>query len=348
MNNHGASDAPVLVTGASGFLGSHIAVALLDTGRRVRATVRSPDKGDALRDMMIAARIDPGDRLEFAVADLQDDAGWTAAADGCSHVIHVASPTLTTIPRTAQEMVGPARDGALRVLRAARDAGAERVVLTSAFGAVGYGHAPRSTPFTEDDWTDLGAGVPIYQQSKTLSERAAWDFIHSDGRGMELAVVNPAGVLGPVLGSDVPPSVRSIHGMLAGAIPACPKVWFPYVDVRDVADLHLRAMTDPAAAGERFIAATGAALSMLDIATVLRNALGPTASKVPTRELPDFLVRLAARRNPTLKIIVPQLGKTMAASGAKAERVLSWSPRSLEQSIVDTARSLIERGLVHD
>ncbi len=341
-----ASGELVLVTGGSGFIGSHIAVSLLKAGYRVRTSMRSLDKGQALRDMMIAGGADPGDRLDLAVANLQHDAGWIEAAHGCDYVVHVASPTLTSIPRTEDEMVGPARGGALRVIKAARDAGIRRVVLTSAFGAVGYGHAPRATPFTEEDWTDLTADLPIYQRSKTLAERASWEFVETEGNGMELAVVNPAGVIGPVLGTDVPPSVRGIHNMLTGAMPGCPKVWFPYVDVRDVADLHVLAMSRPEAAGERFIASSGGPLSMLDIAKVLRARLGAEAAKAPTRELPNFLVRLAARRNPMLKIVAPQLGKTMAASGAKAEKVLGWAPRTNEEAIVDTARSLIDRGLV--
>lgn len=337
----------VLVTGGSGFIGSHTVVRLLAAGHRVRTTVRSPHKEQALREMVREGGADDRE-LEVVVADLQGDDGWVEAVAGCAYVVHVASPTLQTVPKHEDEMVVPAREGALRVLRAARDAGVRRVVLTSSFGAIGYGHPPQAAPFTEEDWTDVDAGVPIYQKSKALAERACWDFIAREGGEVELAVVNPVGVLGPVLGKDYSPSIRSIQNMLAGTIAGCPRLTFSYVDVRDVADLHVRAMTDPAAAGERFLASSGDPLSLLDIATVLRTRLGAAAAKAPTRELPNWLVRLAALRNPQLRILLPQLGRPMSASGEKARRVLGWTPRSNEDSIADTGESLVRHGLVRE
>jgi dihydroflavonol-4-reductase len=200
------------------------------------------------------------------------------------------------------------------------------VVLTSAIGAVAYGHPDREQPFTEADWSDVDAGIPPYQKSKTLAERAAWDFIATEGNGLELAAVNPVGVLGPVLGADYSPSLGLIRRMLDGEVPASLKFACGYVDVRDVADLHLRAMTDPAAVGERFIAQSGSSLWVRDIAKILRDRLGE---------------RAMGRVNPQLRLIVPQLGKNFDATSEKARRVLGWRPRPIEQTVVETAESLL-------
>ncbi|EWM10457.1 aldehyde reductase [Kutzneria sp. 744] len=335
--------AEVLVTGGSGYIGSWCVLDLLAAGHSVRTTVRDLAKEPALRAML--ARGGAEGPLRVLPADLQSDAGWREAVDGCDYVLHVASPTLTSVPRHEDEMIVPARDGVLRVLRAARDSGVRRVVLTSAIGAVAYGHPDRSTPFTEDDWTDVDAGIPPYQKSKTLAERAAWAFIASEGNGLELAAVNPVGVLGPVLGPDYSPSLGLLRRMLDGEVPASLKFASGYVDVRDVADLHLRAMTDPAAVGERFIAQSGPSLWVRDIARILRERLGERASKVPTRELPIWLTRTVARVNPELRLIVPQLGKNFDATSAKARRLLGWQPRPIERTIVETAESLLALGV---
>lgn len=345
------SEQRILVTGGTGYLGSHVVVAALQAGYRVRTTVRDLEREPTVRAMVAEGGAEAGERLEVMAANLQGDEGWPEAAADCAYVIHVASPTLQTLPKTEDEMIVPAVEGALRVLRAARDAGVKRVVLTSAIGAVAFGQPPRSTPFTEEDWTNLDGtiGVQPYQKSKTLAERAAWDFVASEGRGMQLSVVNPVGVIGPVLGKDFSPSIRSIHTMLNGGMAGCPKLTFPYVDVRDVADLHLRAVVEPAAAGERFIAAaSGDPISILDIARTLRGHLGEAASRVPTREIPNWLVRLSARRNPAARAILWQLGTTTRVSNAKARRVLGWSPRPIADSIVETGTSLIRHGLVGD
>ncbi len=338
----------VLVTGGSGYIGSHAVVALLSAGYRVRTTVRSLAKEPAVRTMVAEGGVPAEERLEVVAADLQRDEGWAEAVAGCRYVLHVASPTLQTLPKTEDEMIVPARDGALRVIRAARDAGVKRVVLTSAIGAVAFGRPQQDAPFTEEDWTILDGPIPvqIYQKSKTIAERAAWDFVAAEGNGLELAVVNPVGVLGPVLGKEFSPSIRIIHNMMNGAMNGCPKLTFGYVDVRDVADLHVRAMIDPAGAGQRFIAASGESISILDIAKTLRSRLGAAASRVPTREIPNFLVRLAARRNPSARAILWQLGTTTRFSSEKAQRMLGWSPRPIADSIADTGESLIRQGLV--
>jgi nucleoside-diphosphate-sugar epimerase len=238
-------------------------------------------------------------------------------------------------------MVTPARDGVLRVLRAARDAGVRRVVLTSAIGAIAYGHPERTTPFTEDDWTNVDAGIQPYQKSKTLAERAAWEFITTQGRGLELSTVNPTGVLGPVLGPDYSPSLIVIRRMLDGSMPASLKFATGYVDVRDVADLHLRAMTDPAAAGERFIATSGRSLWVRDVAAILRERLGERAHNVPTREMPIWATRGISLVNPQLRALRSLLGKNLDATSEKARRVLGWQPRPVEDTITETAESLL-------
>ncbi len=336
----------VLVTGGTGFIAQHCILALLARGHRVRTTVRSLAREAQVREHLRTGGIDAGERLSFVVADLGADAGWAQAAEGCRHVLHGASPTPSGDQVREEDWIRPAVDGNLRVLRAARDAGVRRVVLTSAFGAICAGHGPRSRPFDETDWSDLdGTDVWPYQKSKTLAERAAWHFVAHEGRGLELSAVNPVAVLGPALGADTSHSIRIIQRMLDGQ-PGCPKVNTCVVDVRDVADLHLRAMTDPAANGERFLAAAGDSLWMKEIADVLRRRLGAAAARAPKRVLPNWLVRLAARRNPALGGVVPLLGLDMNASGAKARRLLGWSPRSSEEAIVATAQSLIRLGMV--
>jgi nucleoside-diphosphate-sugar epimerase len=296
--------------------------------------------------MLKEAGVDPGDRLSFIAADLTDDAGWREAVAGCEYVLHVASPLPSVKPKHEDELIVPAREGSLRVLRAARAAGVRRVVLTSSFAAIGYGHRPQVAPFTETSWTDVdAAGVTGYVKSKTLAERAAWDFIASDGGSLELSVINPVGILGPVLGPDFAASIALVQRMMNG-MPACPRIHFGIVDVRDVADLHIRAMTNPAAKGERFLAIAGESMWMLDIAKVLRSRMGDAAAKVPRRQLPNWLVRLAALRNRELRQLAPQLGKMRHATSAKATRVLGWVPRSSEDAIVATAESLLRLGLV--
>jgi nucleoside-diphosphate-sugar epimerase len=335
----------VLVTGGSGFIGGHCLLRLLGDGHEVRTTVRRIAREPEVRATLQRGGLAAGrERLSFVEADLERDAGWPEAVAGCEYVLHVASPFPAGVPRNEDDLIVPARDGALRVLRAARDAGVKRVVLTSSFAAVGYGAAARQAPFTEDDWTDpRRPGLQPYVKSKTIAERAAWDFVA--GGGLELAVVNPVGVFGPVLGPDFSTSITIVHRLLDGAMPGCPRVWFGVVDVRDVADLHVRAMTDPAANGERFLAVAGDFMSILDIARLLRAKLGAAARRAPTRELPDWLVRLAALADPSVRQILPELGKRKTATSDKARRRLGWSPRSNDEALLATARSLIELGL---
>ncbi|MEI2430092.1 aldehyde reductase [Lysobacter yananisis] len=348
MNASASSIAPatILITGGSGFLGSRCIAQALAAGHRVRASVRDPAREPQLRAALARAGVDAGDRLSLHAADLRRDDGWSAAAVGCDYALHVASPFPAEIPRDENELIAPAREGTLRVLRAARDAGLRRVVLTSSFAAVGYGHPPRPAPFDESVWSDTAAPLAPYVKSKTLAERAAWEFVAGEGGGLELAVVNPVGIFGPVLSDDYATSILLVKRLLDGALPGAPKLHFGVVDVRDVADLHLRAMTDPAARGERFLATAGDFLSVSEMAALLRRNLGAAARKAPTRELPNWLVRLAALADPAVRQIVPDLGNRKNASNAKAKRVLGWNPRSAEEALVATARSLIELGVV--
>jgi nucleoside-diphosphate-sugar epimerase len=336
----------VLVTGGSGFVGSYCILQLLAEGHTVRTTVRNLKREPEVRAMLKAGGADAGNRLSFFAADLESDAGWTEAAAGCDYVLHVASPIPPTVPKHEDELIVPAREGALRVMRAARDARVKRVVLTSSFAAIGYGHKQQSAPFDEASWTDLaGYGATPYIKSKTLAERAAWDFVAKEG-GVELAVVNPVAIFGPVLGPDYSPSIMIIQRMMDGAIPGCPQRWFGIVDVRDVADLHVRAMSHPAARGERFLCTAGDFMPMLEIARVLKARMGAAATKVPARQLPNWLVRLVALRDPAVKQLVPELGKPKNGTNAKARGLLGWKPRSSEEAIVASAESLIRLGLL--
>jgi nucleoside-diphosphate-sugar epimerase len=335
----------VLVTGGSGFVGSHVILLLLRAGHVVRTTVRSLDREPGVRAMLVGAGVDGDARLSFVAADLMRDEGWAAAVDGCDYVLHVASPMPAAAPKTDDEVIVPARDGVLRVLKAARDARVKRVVLTSSCGAVYYGHPPQSAPFDETSWTNIHGEMSAYVKSKAIAERAAWDFMATEGGALELSVVNPAGIFGPVLGADFSSSIELVKRLMNG-IPGCPQLYFGVVDVRDVADLHLRAMADPAAKGERFIAVSGEVMSMLDIARVLRARLGNAATKVPTRQLPNWLVRCVALFDPGMRQLLPMLGSTRHATSAKAERVLGWKPRSREDAIVATAESLLKFGIV--
>jgi nucleoside-diphosphate-sugar epimerase len=339
----------VLVTGGSGFIASQILLNLLAAGHTVRTTVRNLAREAEVRDLLKQAGSEPGERLRFFAADLESDGGWKAAATGCEFVLHVASPFPPTVPKHEDELIVPAREGALRVLRAARDAGVKRVVLTSSFAAIGYGHPEQDAPFDETSWTDLRAdGLTAYVKSKTLAERAAWDLIARQGGELELATVNPVGVFGPVLGADYATSILLVQKLMDGAMPGCPRLWFGGVDVRDVADLHVRAMTHPAAKGERFLAVAGDFVSILDIAAMIKRRVGPAAKRVPTRELPDWLVRLAAWKDPAVKQILPELGKRKNATSQKAQSMLGWAPRSVEDAVTATAQSLVELGLLKD
>ncbi|MEV4581279.1 NAD-dependent epimerase/dehydratase family protein [Nonomuraea jabiensis] len=318
----------VLVTGGAGYVGTHLIAALLRAGRPVRATVRSTAQEAGLRAAVRRGDADDAG-LEIVAADLMADDGWAAAVAGCEEVHHVASPIPVTQPENPDELIVPAREGTLRVLRAARDAGARRVVLTSSFAAVGYTPKP-GAEFTEDDWTDPDTpGLAPYPRSKAIAERAAWALMERDGGDTELVVVNPTAILGPTLTTDLRSSTQLIKAMLDGTMSLAPRQRFGVVDVRDVADLHLRAMAEPKAAGRRFLAvADGPALSFLEVARILRRRLGPAGARVPTQEVPG--------EDPPRPII----------HNDRARDELGWRPRPVETTIVQTAQSLLDLRLV--
>lgn len=330
----------VLVTGASGYIAGFTIKQLLKEGWTVRGTIRNLGRADALRASLDA----PG--LELVAADLGNDAGWAQAAGGVDHVLHIASPIPDREPRHDDELVIPAREGALRVLRAARDAGARRVVMTSSTAAVCYGMDGTSRTFTERDWTDpLHPDTYAYVRSKVIAERAARDWMAAEGGTLEFCTINPGAVLGPVLGKDFSASLEVVRKLLGGELPGCPRLGFPLVDVRDIADIHVRAMAAPAMNGERFLAA-GKFLWMKDIAEILKFRLGAQARKVPTRGLPDLLVRLSALMDPTVRMVLPELGKQRICDASHARATFGWEPRAVEETIVDCAQSLLAAGLV--
>jgi nucleoside-diphosphate-sugar epimerase len=335
-------DQLVLVTGGSGFIGAHCIRRLHEDGYRVRTTVRSLAREAEVRELA-------GDGpLEVVAADLEADAGWPEAVAGCDYVLHVASPFPLGQPKHEDELIVPARDGALRVLRAARDAGVRRVVLTSSFAAIGYGHGHPEKVYDETSWTDVdGPGVSAYAKSKTVAERAAWDFAGADGGSPELAVINPVAVLGPLLGPDASTSIELVKRLVDGSMPGTPKVAYGLVDVRDVADLHVRAMTAPEAAGERFIALGEDFRWISEMGAWLREALPPErAKKIPKRELPNLLVRVASRFDGALRQLTPELGVRKRATNEKARRVLGWTPRGDREAVIASAESLIALGVV--
>ena len=332
----------VLVTGGSGYIAGFLIKQLLDQGWRVHTTVRNPAREAALRPLLGG----DADALRFFTADLMHDDGWATAMAGCSHVAHVASPFSTNAPRHEDDLIVPAREGVLRALRFAGAAGVTRFVQTSSVAAIAYGHRRGVHRFTEADWTDVnGPDVYAYVKSKTLAERAARDWIAGQGGAMEFVSVNPAAVLGPVWSDDFSASIEVVRQLLGGLLPGCPDLGFGIVDVRDVADLHVRALTAPGIAGERFIAA-GPFMKLIDEARVLKAQMPADARKVPTRTLPDWLVRVSALFNPMIRQITGELGNVRDADAGHALTVLGWQTRPVEQSIVDCARSLIERGVV--
>ncbi len=343
----------VLVTGGSGFIGAHCILQLLEKGYSVRTTVRSLEKEPHVRAMLKeggAPNAGAVENLSFAAADLMSDTGWAEAVKGCDYVLHVASPFPLGVPKHEDEIIVPAREGALRVLKASRDTPGgtvKRVVLTSSFAAVGYGQPITETPFNEENWTDPTVpNITAYVKSKTLAERAAWDFINSEGNGMELSVVNPVGVFGPVLGADFSTSIELVKRLMDGAMPGCPRLTFGVVDVRDVADLHLRAMNYAAGSGERFLAVSGDFMTIKEIADLLRERMPEASRRVPSRMLPDWVLRLVALFDGSVRQLVPELGKLKNATGEKAKRMLGWEPRSREDAILATAESLVKYGLL--
>ena len=315
---------------------------LLERGYDVRTTVRDLGREADVRAVVAKAGVDdPGPRLSVTKANLLADDGWAEAVDGCRYVLHVASPFPPVQPKDPDELIVPARDGALRVLKAAFGAGVERVAMTSSVAAI-RGNRPSSeaTPYTETDWTDGNDPTRTpYVRSKTLAEQAAWDYARGENANERLATINPGAIIGPALSNDHSYSLQAIQRLLGG-MPAAPRLGFTFVDARDVADLHIRALTTPAAGGERFIA-TDTWMWMPDVATVLRERLGEAAKKVPTRVAPDLLIRAMALFDGGIRSVVGDLGKRTWFSSDKARTTLGWTTRPVNDSIEETARSLL-------
>lgn len=335
----------VLVTGGTGFIASWAIVELIKRGYSVRTTVRSPDREHRVR-AQISAEVDVGDRLSFFTADLTNDIGWDAAVEGCNYVLHVAAPVGVQHPRDPNDLIIPTRDGALRILHAASRANVKRVVMTSAVEACRPSMASPDGVCNEAQWTDTtDPKLGPYRLAKTLAERSAWNFMETSPGPMTLTTILPAAVQGPVLSADFVGALQLSVRMLSGGLPRFPNLGFCVVDVRDVVDLHIRAMTAPQAAGERFIAASDW-MWMGDIADALRSELGAAASRVPTQSMPDFVLRLVAMLNREMRFVAPLLRRKHVFSSAKAQTLLGWKPRPAIRTIVDAARSAIAVGAV--
>ncbi|OZB19262.1 MAG: NAD-dependent dehydratase [Hyphomonas sp. 34-62-18] len=339
--------AKVLVTGATGFIAGHVIHQLLEAGHEVTGTARSAAKAGPLNQTLSAYAGRPVS-IPIREADLSSDKGWAEAAEGMDYVHHIASPIPATVPKNADELILPARDGALRVLKAAKAAGVKRVVMTSSMAACAYGWGDkRPNPVTEEHWSQDtgGADMTPYIRSKLIAERAAWDYVTGEGQGLELTTINPALVLGPVMSGDFSASVEVLTQLMSGKLPGTPKVGFVVVDVRDVAAAHVAAMTHPAAAGERFLVGDRF-MWFSEVAATLAREFPAYASKLPSRDIPAWMVHLIALINPPAKQLIPELNRERHISSEKARRVLGWQPRTSEEAVIAGARSLIEAGVV--
>lgn len=335
------SDA-VLVTGGTGFVASWCIVELLRRGYTVRATLRDLAKAPKVR-ATVASAVDPGDRLTYCVADLTSDDGWDAACDGCAYVLHVASP-LGGASRDPNALIVPAREGTLRVLRAATNAGVQRIVITSSAAAATP--APQRGEYFSDEsvWTDpKDNNLDAYRKSKLLAERAAWEFMDAYSGPTTLTTILPTAIFGPVLTMENLGSVQLIQRLLDGRMPGLPRIGFCVVDVRDLADLHIRAMHSTEAGGQRFLA-SGDFFWMKEIADLLKANLGDRANRVPTRQLPDFVLRGLAWFAPQMRLLTPMIGRKLLFSSDKAKRLLGYSPRSSTATLIDCAESLLGSG----
>ncbi len=331
----------VLVTGGTGAVGIYCVLQLLQKGYAVRTTLRNMSKKADVLAMLQRGGVASPTNLSFVEADLGSDANWDKALQGCTYLLHVASPTQHDVA-DENDVIRPAVDGVLRVLKAAKRAGVKRVVLTSSFGALGFSNHDRNTITTEANWTDPNEkGLSAYEKSKVLAERAAWEFIKTEGGPMELAVINPVAIFGPLLGVAKSPSFGLLKLLLSGSMRAVPNIVLNTIDIRDVADLHIRAMTTPEAAGHRFIASTDGAISLPEIAHLLKSKLPAISGKVSSRTLPDFAVRIGSLFNANAKRGALFIKVNRHVSTANAKNILGWTPLGTkEDAVLESAKSM--------
>jgi len=334
----------VLLTGGTGFVGTHIILQLLQGGYKVKTTLRSLKSKDKVIDTLKANGIKTFDNLEFVKADLSKDDNWEEAMKHCEYVLSVASPVFFTIPKDENEMMRPAVDGIIRILKAAKNANVKRVVMTSNFGAVGFSNKNSNIVTTEEDWTDLNEkGLSAYEKSKLLAERAAWDFIKKEGGNLEFATINPVAILGPSLSNHISGSFGLLKHLLDGSMKAIPNIPLNIVDVRDVADLHIRAMTNPNANGQRFIASSDGQISLPEIGELVKNSNPNMAKKVPAKTLPNWIIYFAALFNNQAKEAALLLRMNRNVSNSKAKKILGWKPiANKEEAILASLKSMIE------
>lgn len=337
------SSKPILVTGASSFVGIHTIIQLLEQGYTVRGTIRSLDKEAEVREAIGQG----SERLEFKVADLEQDTGWDEAMHGVEYVLHVASPFPLFEPEKEDDLIRPAVQGTLRVLRAAHRAGVKRVVQVSSNAAIAAGHKEKFKKFTEEDWSIIENEIGAYAKSKTLAERAAWEFINGteNTNRMELAAINPPLILGPVPNKNFRTSVELIRTYMLGKVPGVGRIKMGFVDVRDVASAIILAMQTPEAAGQRFLC-SGGELWLKEVAQILHEEYASRGYKIPTLEFPSWAVRFLGLFDKKIARVTESLDRDFELSSEKARRILNWSPRPAKEAILAMAESLIRHGFV--
>lgn len=340
------SSQKILLTGITGFIGSHTAIQLLQQGYQVRGSMRNLERAEEIKAVL--AKQAPVKHLEFVQAELTNPTDWLEATKGVDYVQHIASPLPRVIPKDENELIIPAKEGALNVLKAAEQNGVKRVVLTSSAAAIGYGHQNNNRIFTESDWTNIEdkKDTTPYIRSKAIAEKSAWDYVKSEGVSVELTVVNPVAVMGPVLEEDFGTSALFVKKLMDGDMPGSPKLGFAIVDVRDVADMHIRAMLSTNAAGKRFICSNEGFVWVADVAQLLGKEFPNFKSKMPKVNLPNGIVRLFSLFDQETRSIINELGVERKFDNTLAQEVLGWHPRSNNEALKATAQSLIELDLV--
>jgi nucleoside-diphosphate-sugar epimerase len=338
----------VLVTGGTGFVGTHIILQLLQKGYSVKTTLRSINSKSKVIDTLKANGITTFDNLTFIEADLSKDDNWDEAMNGCDYVLSVASPVFFDIPKDENEVIRPAVEGIVRVLKAAKKSNVKRVVMTSNFGAVGFSNKNPNKATTEEDWTDVNEkGLSAYEKSKLLAERAAWDFIKKEGGDLEFVTINPVAIWGPSLSAHISGSFGLLEHLIDGSMKAIPNIPLNIVDVRDVADLHIRAMTNPKANAQRFIASYDGQISLPEIAALLRDKKPDISKKISTKTLPNWIISLGALFNAEAKEGKLLLGMSRNVSNTKAKEILGWKPISnIEETILASVNSMNKYGII--